>query len=58
METSCVGSEARSILMERYPEISFLCFYSSFNPYQLQLSSDQKWNAHREDGSLHADDIG
>lgn len=58
METSCVGSEARSILMERYPEISFLCFYSSFNPYQLHLSSDQQWNAHREDGSLHAEDIG
>ncbi len=58
METSCVGSEARSILMERYPEIFFLSSYSSSNPYQLHLSSDQKWNARRKDENMHADDIG
>lgn len=58
METSCVGSDARSLLMERYPEISFLTQYSPFNPYQLYQSSDQKWNAYRDDEALHADEIG
>ncbi len=58
MEASCVGSEARSILMERYPEIFFLSFYSSLNPYQLYLSSGQHWNARRKGENLHTDDIG
>lgn len=57
MDASCVGSESRSLLMERYPEISFSFLCQPFCPYQFILSSDQQQNAYREDETLHADEI-
>ena len=42
--------------MERYPEIFFLLTYTSFQPYQLEVS-DHQLNATREGERLHSDPI-
>lgn len=48
METSCVGSESRSVLIERYPEIGFLLNYTSFDS-SFEKEADIERKAQMED---------
>jgi hypothetical protein len=57
METGCVGSDPRSLLMERYPEIFFLLTYIPFQPCPHKALLDEKTSSSLTSARLSQVDV-